>query len=366
MTELGSQLVAMGHEVHWLTSKIPRTKELEDYEGIKIHRVPILFSSKFLFPGRQTFPFTALMNRLDFEVDVVQANTLVAGYSGWRIAKKKKKPSLLFCHEFFGDLWKAIGQNALERKIYPELEKRIARSPYDLFACPSEHSKSTMVDAGTPSEKITVIPHGIDHSLYNTFADPNYFRKKLRLEKYKLFGYLGRLRVKQTAQSKNLPMLLEATKIVCKKVPQARLVLAGAGYDELEPLVRKNGLEKSIVYAGDIPYDENAKFLKMCDVVVCPAVSDGFCFLLAQASACGVPVVASDAGSHRERVVDGKTGLVAKLAAEDISDSLLRILCDEELAEKLSRNAIEYSKELTWQKSAMKHLELYERLKAAF
>ncbi|MCL4518169.1 MAG: glycosyltransferase family 4 protein, partial [Thaumarchaeota archaeon] len=179
-------------------------------------------------------------------------------------------------------------------------------------------------------------------------------------------GYLGRLRVKKTAQSKNLFMLLEAAKIVCNEVPESRLVLAGAGFDELKPLVRKIGLDESVIYVGDIPYEENAKFLKMCDVVVCPAVSDGFCFLTAQASACGIPVVASNAGSHRERVVDGNTGIVAELTAEDISDSILRILSDSALAARLGKNGADYSKELTWERSALKHLELYERLKAAF
>ena len=120
------------------------------------------------------------------------------------------------------------------------------------------------------------------------------------MQKCKLFGYLGRLRVKRTAQSKNLPLLLEAAKIVCRDLPDARLVLAGAGFEELEPLIRKLDLTEFVVYVGDIPYSDNARFLRMCDVVVCPAASDGFCFLSAQAQACGVPVVASDAGSHKE------------------------------------------------------------------
>ncbi len=147
---LGTHLAKLGYEVHWLTSKIPNTKEYEDYQGIHIHRIPILFSKKFLFPGRQTFPFMAALQRLDFvkDMDIVQANTLVAGYSGWRIARKYNKPSLLFCHEFFGDLWKTIGQNVLEKKIYPQMERRIARSPYDWYACPSEYSRSTLIKAG--------------------------------------------------------------------------------------------------------------------------------------------------------------------------------------------------------------------------
>lgn len=362
--QLGSYLVKMGHEVHWLSSRIPNTKENEIYQGIHIHRIPILFSKKFLFPGRQTFPFMAALRKLDFvkDMDIVQANTLVAGYSGWRIAKKYNKPSLLFCHEFLGELWKIIGQNVLEKKIYPAMEKRIARSPYDWYACPSEYSKSTLVKAGAPEDKITVIPHGINFDLYNPNADGGYFRRKFRLENFKLFGYIGRLRIKRTAQSKNLVTLLEATKMVVKEIPDARLVLAGAGHEEMVPVLKRMDLEKHVIYLGNIPYEDNAKFLRMCDLVVCPALSDGFCFLLAEASACGVPVVATSLGAHSERVINGRTGLLTQPTAESLANSIIEVLRDESKAEEFGREAQKHSKDFTWERSSQKHLDIYEKL----
>jgi glycosyltransferase involved in cell wall biosynthesis len=362
--QLGTHLTKMGHEVHWLTSRIPNTKEYEDYRGMHIHRIPILFSRRFLFPGRQTFPLMAVLQKLDFvrDMDVVQANTLVAGYSGWRIARKYRKPSLLFCHEFFGDLWKRIGQNVLESKIYPEMERKIARFPYDWYACPSEYSKSTMIKAGAAKEKITVIPHGVNHDLYNPTVDGSNMKRKFKLENCKLFGYLGRLRIRRTAQSKNLITLLEAAKIVTAKVPNARLVLAGAGYEELKPVIRKMGLEDRVAYVGNIPYEDNASFLRMCDVIVCPALSDGFCFLLAEASACGVPAVASNRGAHLERVVDGKTGLLGEPEPEMLADLITELLCDEEKARKMGMNAQRLSKQLTWERSSQMHLSIYRNL----
>lgn len=362
--QLGTYLTKLGHEVHWLTSKIPGTKEYEDYQGIHIHRIPILFSRRFLFPGRQTFPFMAVLRKLDFveDMDIVQANTLVAGYTGWRIAKKYNKPSLLFCHELFGDLWKKIGQNILEKKVYPEMEKRIARGPYDWYACPSEYSKSTLIKAAAPEDKISVIPHGINHELYNSSADGGYFRKKFKLGNFKLFGYLGRLRIKKTAQSKNLIALLEATKIVVKEMPQARLVLAGAGYEEMKPEIKRMDLEKDVIYLGNIPYEDNPRFLKMCDVVVCPALSDGFCFLLGEASACGISVVASNTGAHLERVIHGKTGLLTEPSADSIADSIIEVLSDEEKTRKFGTEGQKYSKDFTWARSCQKHVEIYEML----
>ena len=70
---------------------------------------------------------------------------------------------------------------------------------------------------------------------------------------------------------------------------------------------------------------------------------------------------ATDAGSHRERVVDGKTGIVSGLTPEAMADSILTILSDNPLAERLGKSGTEYSKEFTWERSALKHLELYSK-----
>ncbi len=364
VSQLGMNLTRLGHEVHWLTSKIPNTKEYENYHGIHIHRIPILFSRKFLFPGRQTFPFMAVLKKLDFlkKMDIVQANTLVAGYSGWRIARKINKPSLLFCYEFFGELWKRVGQNFIEKKIYPEMEKRIARSPYHWYACPSEYSKKTLIKAGAPADKVTIIPLGINHELFNVTVDKSEFGKKFNLQENKIFGFAGRLRIRRTGQSKNLVALLQATKKVARFMPSAKLVLKGDGYEEIAPFVEKLGISKNVVYVGNFPHEDNPKFLRMCDVVVCPALSDGFCFLLAEAAACGVPTVATNSGSHSERVIDGKTGLLSKPEPESIAECILEILRDENMARRLGQEAEIYAKNFTWERTAQKHLELYSRL----
>jgi glycosyltransferase involved in cell wall biosynthesis len=84
-----------------------------------------------------------------------------------------------------------------------------------------------------------------------------------------LFGYVGRLRIKSTTQSKNLVALLKAAKTVTDELPATKLVLAGAGYEEeMKPLVEKMGLEKSLIYVGNIPYVKNPEFLRMCDLIV--------------------------------------------------------------------------------------------------
>jgi D-inositol-3-phosphate glycosyltransferase len=101
----------------------------------------------------------------------------------------------------------------------------------------------------------------------------------------------------------------------------------------------------------------------MCDLVVCPAWSDGFCFLLAQASACGVSVVATSVGAHPERVIDGKTGLLSEPNAQSLADSIIEVLVDGNKTREMGKEAEKHARAFTWERSAQKHLEIYEKFR---
>ncbi|MEM5829243.1 MAG: glycosyltransferase family 4 protein [Candidatus Aenigmatarchaeota archaeon] len=362
---LASRLVKLGHEVHWLTSKLPNTKGYEIYQGIHIHRTPILFSKHYLFPGRQLFPLTGLISaiKLAKKMDVLQFNTFVAGTFGWFVAKLSKRPCLLWCHEMFGDLWKKIGRNFFEREVYPLVERFIATLPYDWFACPSNYSKETLIKAGAPKERISVIPHGIDFRLFHPNVKSD-LRKKMKLENYRLFGYTGRLSIRGVGQSKNIPILLEATKYVIQHLRDARLVLGGSGFEELKPIIKKLGIEKYVIYTGKRPFNEVPKFYAMCDIVVGASVAEGFGFMYAEASRCGKAVVATKAGSIPEIIIDGKTGiLVPPRNSKALAKAIINLLIDEKKAKRMGKEGAKYTKKFTWENSVKKHLEVYEKLR---
>lgn len=357
---LGSRLAKLGHDVHLITSKIPNTAKFEILDGINIHRMPILWPNQYLFPGRQSFSITSLLPaiKLAKKMDIVQANSFVAGFLGWVIAKYNKKPALLFCHELFGDLWKTIGQNSLERYIYPLFEKLMAKAPYDWFVCPSEYSKMSLVKQGAPKNKISVIPHGIK---FQSDLSKDY-RKEFNLSDYFTIGYIGRLDIKKTTQAKNIKTLLEMVKLVSQNIQNLKLILGGKGFENLISIIQDLGIQENVVYLGSIPHNNIQNFYKACDVVVCPALSDGFCFLLAEAASCGVPTVSTNLGSHTERIIHNKTGILTSASAEYLAQSVFELFKDKSLRESLGKNAQEYTKKFTWEESVKKHLNIYTKL----
>ena len=113
------------------------------------------------YKGRKTFPFMVMLQKLDFlrQMDVIQTNTLFAGYTGWRLAKNiTNLPSSFAMNSMvhFGIRWEVCAQ---KKGVSNDRNANSEESPYDWYACPSEYSKSTMIKAGSPENKITVIPH---------------------------------------------------------------------------------------------------------------------------------------------------------------------------------------------------------------
>lgn len=81
-----------------------------------------------------------------------------------------------------------------------------------------------------------------------------------------------------------------------------------------------------------------------------------------EAMACGLPVVATDAGGVRMYGTDGGAVFVQQGDAEQMSREALRILYSEELAQSLSRDARSSAERFDWSIVAAQMQRLYERL----
>jgi len=109
---------------------------------------------------------------------------------------------------------------------------------------------------------------------------------------------------------KGFGVLVEAAAAVCRENPAAGFVLFGEGAlrGELERRVAELGLAGRFVLPG-FRTDLDA-LLGAADVVVLPSFTEGLPNVALEASAAGVPVVATAVGGTPEAVADGETGLL--------------------------------------------------------
>ncbi|MGO1590659.1 MAG: glycosyltransferase family 4 protein [Ancrocorticia sp.] len=122
------------------------------------------------------------------------------------------------------------------------------------------------------------------------------------------FVYLSSIR-----QGKGVGTMLEAFRIACAEGLDASLDIYGPVRPDFdEELFEKYASESRINYRGQVNHDKVVELLNRYQCFIFPSEFDteGFPAVLVEAFAAGLPVIASDAASNREIVIDGVNGIV--------------------------------------------------------
>ena len=172
-------------------------------------------------------------------------------------------------------------------------------SMVDCYVVLTEFSRLKLIAGGLPADRIRVKPN---------FVLPDPGPRSGRGE-YALF--VGRL-----VKSKGISTMIEAW----KQLPGVPLQIVGDGpcRDEIES-VKKSGTLPSVTYRGRLSRADTLAAMKNARFLIFPSEwYEGFPVTIAEAFACGVPVVGSRLGAMQEIIADGVTGL--HFHAGDVSD----------------------------------------------
>jgi glycosyltransferase involved in cell wall biosynthesis len=143
------------------------------------------------------------------------------------------------------------------------------------------------------------------------------------------------------------PVLLEAFRLVRRRHPKARLLLAGPR----EPI---EGLPPGAVQLGPVPFAELADVFALATVFALPTPREPFGLAFLDAMACGVPCVGTRTGAVPEIVADGATGqLVAPGDAPALAAALSALLADLPRARAMGEaGRIEVARRFRWEQVA--------------
>ena len=151
----------------------------------------------------------------------------------------------------------------------------------------------------------------------------------------RLFLFNGGARL---VEKKGQKYLLEAAKILKDKGLDFELHIAGPGplYSDLMLQIAELGLENNVFIHGKgngVPFDEVVAYLKACDIVVQSNINlnsgdaDGIPTFVIEAAMLGKPIVATDAGSITELIINGETGwVVPQRDPQALADAILQVL----------------------------------------
>lgn len=153
----------------------------------------------------------------------------------------------------------------------------------------------------------------------------------------------------KSSKIKGLDYLFEALKIIKKRSnSDLKLVLYGN-----EPfLVKRSPIPTEYVIN---PSDkELAKLYSKADVAVIPSLYESSPLPPLEAMACGTPVVTTRYGTEDYCFNEVNSLVVMPGDPKSLAEAILRVLTDEDLAEKLKINGLKTAKEYTWEKTVEK------------
>ncbi|MGH1470022.1 MAG: glycosyltransferase [Cellvibrionaceae bacterium] len=208
------------------------------------------------------------------------------------------------------------------KKLMKFITKRL-----DGIVSPSSSIKDLMINEyGVSADKAWVIHNGTDLDLYRqgTAQDILNVRENLKLPlNKKIICCVGTLK-----PIKGHAFLLEGfARYLEKSKDTAMLVLIGGGDEEvsLKSLAKQLGIEDKVIFAG---WQKNvSEWMKVVDLFVISSLSEGLSNALVEASAAGLPLLATDVGGNGEVVVNNDNGLLVQasssMAIADAFESLL-------------------------------------------
>lgn len=196
----------------------------------------------------------------------------------------------------------------------------------------SQSVKQVLIDSGIPPTHIEVIYSGTDLARFDpTRVDGTSFRKNLGLDlSQPLIGAIGN---HSSHNFRGYPYFLEAAARVLQVAPQTKFILIGQGTnsEELLALSKRLHLDRHLSFLGfreDIP-----EALAAMDILVNPALTEGFSGVIREAMAMKKPVIATRVGGNRELIQDGINGfLVPPADAHNLAEKILYLLNHKDLA----------------------------------
>ena len=158
-------------------------------------------------------------------------------------------------------------------------------------------AKQTYIDAGVLPENISVVPVGADLALF----EPQQTDHKEALEHFR-FAFVG-----HTSHRKGFDTLMQAFSELRRDARDVDLTVVGSLGDAGRYLP---GADKGVNYLGQLSQKELGAIYAETDCLVLPARHDSYGMVVAEAFACGVPVIVSDMVGAKDWVVAGENGWI--------------------------------------------------------
>jgi len=331
-SELGKELAARGHTVHFIASALP-TRLTELNERVRFHEVEMMS-----YPLFEHQPYTlALATKMatvaqEEKLDLLHVHYAIPHSISAILARESLKPQrrLPVITTLHGTDITLVGA---DRSYLPITRYGIVQS--DGVTAISHYLKDATKEI-FQFDEIEVIPNFVCQTDYQRLPD-SALRQSLAPENEPLLVHVSNFRpVKRPVDC------VEILARVLRKGIKTRLVMVGDGSERpnVEHRARCLGVFEQCSFVGKQP--RIADYLSVSDVLLLPSEQESFGLAALEAMACEVPVIASHVGGIPEVVTDGETGFLSDVGdVEKMAADAANLLANEKLRTAMGKRARE-------------------------
>lgn len=346
---------------------------VEEIDGLRFHRTAPVANALARWPGiGEAAMIRATAERIRWiasyeKPDLIHAHSpALNALAAARAGKKLGIPTVYEVRAFWEDA--AVGngtdtEGSLRYKATRFLDD-IAFRRADAIVTICEGLRADIAARGTPAEKISVVPNGVDVEAF-PYRRPakEELRAKHGLHDKIVLGFLGSF-----YPYEGLDILLDAIALLRRERDDIAQLLAGGGpaEEELKWQTLRLGIEDVVTFLGRVPHQKVGDYYDLIDLFVYPRRAMRLTETVTplkplEAMARGGVVLASDVGGHRELVRHGETGLLfpaddAKALARALDAAITRRAQWPTLA-RTARDFVE--RERSWDRAAQGYLAAY-------
>lgn len=206
------------------------------------------------------------------------------------------------------EFWRVLAeeQNLWQSK-YPPVSRyyqdRAADSVHaaDYIFVSSTFVRQSFIKCGFDPARLLFCPYPVDLSLYRPAPEPRPVNRPFTIL------HTGGLSLRKGA-----PYLLEAFRLIRKEVPNAVLRVRRDIRNDAEDILRRYA-DLPIEWSAALSLEDHVRRYQTSDLFLFPSVEDGFALVVAEALACGLPVVTTQNTGASDLIKPGVNGAVTPI-----------------------------------------------------
>ncbi|MHB1127839.1 MAG: glycosyltransferase family 4 protein [Bacillota bacterium] len=356
---------AQGHQVHVVTCGTPGAPPYEEELGVHVHRVdlypvdaPDLRTWVLQLNVKMMEQAVSLVERFG-KFGVIHAHDWLAAFAGRALKHAFQWPLIATIHAT--EAGRNHGLHNDSQRYISSVEWWLTYEAWRVIVCSWAMFQEVQNLFQLPSDKIRVIPNGVNAAKFQNSEEIQGFRERFAVPGEKIIFFVGRL-----VQEKGVQVVLDAMPAILASCPEAKLIIAGTGPMEnhLRHRAWSLNIATKVHFTGYIDDQTRNQLYRNASVAVFPSLYEPFGIVALEAMAAETPAVVSDTGGLSEIITHGINGLKAHPGnADSLASNIVRVLRDGGYAGTLRQNASRLVQDVyDWRQIARQTIEVYHQV----